>query len=203
MVSLTRELAEAISCDAHPYDALLKQYELGMTAASLNTLFAELRASLLPLLKRIQESPAQAPTHIFDQTFPRELQHAFALTIAEQLGFDLNRGSVDESHHPFKISFTRFDVRMTTRYNERYLPGAIFGLFHEMGHALYEQNVDPSLTCTALATDLLGMYAVGGTSFGLHESQSRLWENMVGRSLTFWHNHFGALQATFPTLLSG
>ncbi|CAA9581832.1 MAG: Thermostable carboxypeptidase 1 [uncultured Truepera sp.] len=203
MVSLTRELAEAIGYDAHPYDALLKQYEPGMTAAGLNTLFTELRGSLLPLLKRIQGSPARAPTHIFDQTFPKALQRAFALNIAEQFGFDPNRGRVDESHHPFEISFTRNDVRMTTRYNERYLPGAIFGLFHETGHALYEQNVDPSLTRTVLATDLLGMYAVGGTSFGLHESQSRLWENMVGRSLTFWQNHFGALQATFPDQLSG
>lgn len=203
MVALTRELAAAIGYEAHPYDALLKQYEPGMTSATLGALFAELRTSLLPLLGRIRASPAQAPTHIFDQTFPKDLQRAFALDIARQFGFDPARGRVDESHHPFEISFTRDDVRMTTRYNERYLPGAVFGLFHETGHALYEQNVDPALTRTVLTTDLLGMYAVGGTSFGLHESQSRLWENMVGRSLGFWRNHFGALQATFPKQLSG
>jgi len=203
MVALTRELAQAIGYDAHPYDALLKQYEPGMTAAILGELFAELRASLLPLLGRIRESSVKAPTYIFEQTFPKELQHAFALDVARQFGFDPSRGRVDESHHPFEISFTRNDVRMTTRYNERYLPGAVFGLFHETGHALYEQNVDPALTRTVLATDLLGMYAVGGTSFGLHESQSRLWENMVGRSSGFWRNHFGALQATFPEQLSG
>ncbi len=202
MVSLTRELAAAIGYEAHPYDAMLKQYEPGMTAATLETLFSELRGSLLPLLDRIRESPMRAPTHIFDQAFPKEKQRAFALSIAEKFGFDPQRGRVDESHHPFEISFTRNDVRMTTRYNERFLPGAVFGLLHETGHALYEQNVDPALTRTVLATDLLGMYAVGGTSFGLHESQSRLWENMVGRSRTFWHNHFGALRDTFPEQLA-
>ena len=202
MVTLTKELADAIGYDEHPYDAMLKQYEPGMTAAQLKTLFADLRADLLPLLARIQNSSAQAPTHIFDQVFPKEKQRAFALGIAEKFGFDASRGRVDESHHPFEISFTRNDVRMTTRYNERYLPGAVFGLFHETGHALYEQNVAPQLTRTVLTTDLLGMYAVGGTSFGLHESQSRLWENMVGRSHTFWQNHYADLQATFPEQLN-
>ena len=203
IVSLTRELADAIGYDAHPYDALLKQYEPGMTAAQLELLFTELRAHVLPLLGRIRDSSVQAPTQIFEQTFSKEKQRAFALNIAERFGFDPQRGRVDESHHPFEISFTRNDVRMTTRYQERYLPGAVFGLFHETGHALYEQNVDPALTRTVLATDLLGMYAVGGTSFGLHESQSRLWENMVGRSYPFWLNHYAELQATFPEQLSG
>jgi carboxypeptidase Taq len=203
MVSLTQELAAAIGYEAHPYDAMLKQYEPGMTASTLATLFSELRATLLPLLERIQKSPAKAPTVIFDQVFPKEQQRAFALGIAEKFGFDPRRGRVDESHHPFEMSFTRNDVRMTTRYNEHFLPGAVFGLFHETGHALYEQNVDPALTRTVLTTDLLGMYAVGGTSFGLHESQSRLWENMVGRSQTFWQNHFAALRDTFPEQLSG
>lgn len=203
MVALTRELADAIGYKAHPYDAMLKQYEPGMTAATLETLFTELRGSLLPLLEWIRTSPAAAPTHIFDQNFPKEKQRAFTLSIAERFGFDPQRGRVDESHHPFEMSLTRNDVRMTTRYNERYLPGAVFGLFHETGHALYEQNVDPKLTRTVLATDLLGMYAVGGTSFGLHESQSRLWENQVGRSYAFWQNHYAELQATFPDQLSG
>lgn len=203
MVSLTQELAAAIGYDAHPYDAMLKQYEPGMTSTTLQTLFADLRSSLLPLLERIRNSPTLAPTHIFEQSFPKAQQRAFALSIAERFGFDPQRGRVDESQHPFEISFTRNDVRMTTRYNEHYLPGAVFGLFHEAGHALYEQNIDPTLTRTALTTDLLGMYTVGGTSFGLHESQSRLWENMVGRSRTFWQNHFGELQSTFPEQLAG
>ncbi len=202
MVALTRDLADAIGYEAHPYDAMLKQYEPGMTAATLQTLFAELRAALLPLLDRVRGSPAKAPTHLLQGTFPKEKQRAFALGVAEKFGFDPARGRVDASHHPFEMSLTRNDVRMTTRYNERFLPGAVFGLFHETGHALYEQNVDPALTRTVLTTDLLGMYAVGGTSFGLHESQSRLWENMVGRSRTFWHNHFPELQQTFPEALA-
>lgn len=203
MVALTRELADAIGYEAHPYDAMLKQYEPGMTAATLDTLFSELRGALLPLLGRIQTSSTKAPTHIFDQSFPKDKQRTFALSIAQKFGFDPQRGRVDESHHPFEMSITRNDVRMTTRYNERYLPGAVFGLFHETGHALYEQNIDPRLTRTVLATDLLGMYAVGGTSFGLHESQSRLWENQVGRSLAFWQNHYPELQDTFPEQLAG
>ena len=203
IVALTQDLAKCIGYEKHPYDALLKQYEPGMTAAQLSALFEELRTHLLPLLERVRQSPVEAPTHIFGQTFPKEKQRAFALRIAERFGFDPTRGRVDESHHPFEISFTRFDVRMTTRYQEDFLPGAVFGLFHETGHALYEQNVSSKLTRTVLATDLLGMYAVGGASFGLHESQSRLWENMVGRSHVFWQNHFGDLKDTFPEQLKG
>ena len=93
-------------------------------------------------------------------------------------------------------------MRITTRYQENYLPGALFGIFHETGHALYEQGVDPALTRSALTTDFLGLYAVGGASYGTHESQSRLWENQIGRSLAFWQLHFGTLQRTFPEQLA-
>jgi carboxypeptidase Taq len=94
-------------------------------------------------------------------------------------------------------------VRITTRYNRRFLPQALFGTLHETGHALYEQNIDPVLTRTALATDLLDLYAVGGVSYGTHESQSRLWENLVGRSRLFWNVHYERLQKTFPSQLAG
>ena len=92
---------------------------------------------------------------------------------------------------------------MTTRYQENYMPGAVFGLFHETGHALYEQGVDPALTRSALTSDFLGQYAVGGVSFGTHESQSRLWENQIGRSRSFWQLHFARLQSYFPEQLAG
>ena len=203
IAELTRELAQCIGFDEHPYDAMLRQYEPGMTASRLARLFATLRETLTPLLARIERSPAPRFDHLLHGDFPIERQRAFALDIARAFGWDPERGRLDESHHPFEISFTRNDVRMTTRYRRDALSGAVFGVFHETGHALYEQNVDPALTRTVLATDLLGMYAVGGTSFGTHESQSRLWENMVGRSQAFWRVHFGALRDAFPTALAG
>ena len=102
--------------------------------------------------------------------------------------------------HPFEVSFTRDDVRITTRSNRNYLPASLFGTAHEIGHGLYEQGVS-SAHRTVFATDLIGLYAVGGTSFGAHESQSRLWENHVVRSRDFWRLHFPQLQASFPAQL--
>ena len=204
MVRLNRELAEAIGypTDGHPYDAMLLQYEPGMTAAKLTALFGELRTGILPLLQAIVERGNEPRWDFLTRSFPAEQQRAFALEIAQKFGYDMNRGRLDASAHPFEISFTRNDVRITTRYQPNYLPGAVFGLFHETGHALYEQGVAPELTRSALTTDFLGLYAVGGASFGTHESQSRLWENQVGRSRDFWQLHFPRLQSFFPDQLA-
>jgi carboxypeptidase Taq len=122
--------------------------------------------------------------------------------MAETIGYDLQRGRLDKTVHPFEISFTRNDVRITTRFYQDYLPPSLFGALHEAGHGIYEQGVDPAYTRTPLATDLVGYYAVGGVSFGAHESQSRLYENHVGRSRRFWQLHFASLQDTFPEALS-
>ena len=203
MVGLNRRLAEAIGYKDHPYDALLLKYEPGMSVARLRALFAELKASTLPLLKRIAERGEVVDASFLEQDYPEDQQRAFALEVSRAFGYDLRRGRLDNSAHPFEVSFTREDVRITTRYNRRYLPAAVFGLFHETGHALYEQGVDPALTRTALATDLLGRYAVGGVSYGAHESQSRLWENLVGRSRSFWARHFPRLREYFPEQLRG
>lgn len=202
MVRLNQELAGAIGYTAHPYDALLLQYEPGMTAARLTALFNELKGGILPLLQRITQGSEPVPSDFLYRDYPAAQQRAFALAIAQQFGYDLQRGRLDASAHPFEISFTRQDVRFTTRYQERYLPGAVFGLFHETGHALYEQGADPALTRSALTTDFLGLYAVAGASFGTHESQSRLWENQIGRSRAFWQLHFGELQKHFPQQLA-
>src|SRR5260370_28453077 len=129
----------------------------------------------------------------FDEATQRRLSHSFA----EKLGYDFGRGRLDTTVHPFEMSFTRDDVRITTRTRPNALMPALFGAMHETGHALYEQNVDPAYSATALATDLVGLYAVGGTSFGAHESQSRLWENHVGRSRPFWDRHFVAVRSAF------
>ena len=125
----------------------------------------------------------------------------FGLEVARAFGYDLERGRLDVSLHPFEISFTRNDVRITTRYQSDFLTMSLFGTLHETGHALYEQGVAPELTRSALTSDLPGLYAVGGTSFGTHESQSRLWENLVGRSFSFWAHWYPRLQEIFPAQL--
>ncbi|MFC4454021.1 carboxypeptidase M32 [Deinococcus sonorensis] len=202
MVHLSRDLADALGYQDHPYDALLNLYEPGLTTATLLPLLQRLREHHVPLLQAIMRQP-EPRTDFLDRHYPAAEQRAFSLRLAQAFGYDLTRGRLDASAHPFEISFTRQDVRITTRYQETFLPGALFGTLHETGHALYEQGVAPELSRTVLASDLLGLYAVGGASFGTHESQSRLWENRVGRSRAFWDLHFPALQQQFPEQLQG
>ena len=200
-VALNREMAECIGYQAHPYDALMYRFEPGETVASLQPLFATLREGLLPLLRRIGER--EAPRIDFLQrAYPKEAQLAFGLQMATKVGYDLNRGRLDTTVHPFEVSFTRNDVRITTRVNEHWMPACVFGALHETGHALYEQYADPAFVRTPLATDLVGLYAVSGVSFGAHESQSRLFENHVGRSREFWDQHFPEARAAFPEQLA-
>ncbi|NLF74800.1 MAG: carboxypeptidase M32 [Chloroflexi bacterium] len=203
MLDLAKEQADAIGYEEHPFDALVFEYEPSMTASKLRALFADLKAGLLPLLARIVQHDRPLEKDLWAQEYPVDKQRAFALEMAEKIGYDLSRGRLDIAPHPFEISFTRQDVRITTRYNRKYFPMALFGTLHEAGHALYEQNIDPALTRTALATDFLGQYAVGGTSYGAHEASSRLWENQIGRSRAFWDVHYGRLRELFPEQLAG
>ena len=202
VVALQRELADTIGYAEHPYDALVALYEPGETASSLRELFARLRAGIGPLLRAVQAAK-EPPSGFLHGDFPEEQQRAFALELAGKIGYDMTHGRLDKTVHPFEVSFTRNDVRITTKYLPDYLPPALFGTLHEAGHGIYEQNVDPAFTRTVFATDLIGLYAVGGTSYGVHESQSRLFENHVGRSRGFWDLHFSSLQAVFPEALSG
>ncbi len=200
MVELNQRLAEAIGYREHPYDALLQQYEPGLTARTLADLFGSLKAGILPLLAAIR-SRDEPRWDFLTYDFPETQQRSFNVYAAELFGYDFTRGRLDVSAHPFEISLTRQDVRITTRYERRYLPMSLFGTLHEVGHALYEQGVAPELTRSALTSDFAGLYAVGGASYGTHESQSRLWENLVGRSLPFWERHFAELQRVFPEQL--
>jgi carboxypeptidase Taq len=197
VVSLSRSYAQAIGYADHPYDALMSIYEPGETVASLKSLFATLRAGILPLLAAARGAP-EPRADFLERDFPKERQSAFALALAQKVGFDTARGRLDETVHPFEISFTRNDVRITTRYYRNFLNPSVFGALHEAGHGIYEQGVDPAYTRTPLATDLVGYYAVGGVSFGAHESQSRLYENHIGRSRAFWRLHMDELRAAFP-----
>jgi len=203
MVSLNRDLADAIGYSEHPYDAMLALYVPEMTTSSLLDLLAELKAGVLPLLERIEHSDTRIPDEFLSQEYPVDRQRAFGMDIARRFGYDLERGRLDESPHPFMISFTRQDVRITTRYDLRRPQSAIFGILHETGHALYEQGLDPTLTRGALACDFVRPYAINGTSISLQESQSRLWETLVGRSRSFWQCHFSRLADYFPGQLRG
>ncbi len=202
MVALSQNLAEAIGYEAHPYDALLHKYEPGMTAARLQNLFSELKEGLGLVLERAIEAPSPNREFLTAKDYPVSQQRAFALEMIQKFGYDLKRGRLDVATHPFEISFTRQDVRITTRYNRSYPLAAIFGVFHEAGHGMYEQGADPAITRSVLTTDLLDLYAVGGTSYGMHESQSRLWENLVGRSRMFWKHHLPVLRSYFPEQLN-
>lgn len=200
IVDLAREKAQALGYDGHPYDPMAGVFEPGATAAQLTRFFDQLGDGIRPILDVALARPAPRSDFLF-RDYPIAGQQAFCGYIAEALGYDMDRGRLDTAVHPFEISMTRNDVRITSRWNPNYLPMSIFGTIHEAGHALYEMGADPSLTRGAHATDMIGLYAVAGTSFGMHESQSRLLENHIGRSPAFWAVHYGRLRDTFPEQL--
>jgi carboxypeptidase Taq len=200
-VMLAREQAECLGYAGHPYDAMISIFEPGETTASLAVLFDRLRAGLRPILAAARRADQPRSDFLFRE-YPEARQRAFAEDLAMRLGYDFSRGRLDTAVHPFEVSFTRQDVRITTRFNRNYLAASIFGTAHEVGHALYEQGIATEYTRTAHATDLIGLYAVGGTSFGAHESQSRLIEMHVARDPVFWQHHFPRLAGHFPEQLA-
>ncbi len=197
VMAMSREMAAAIGHDGHPYDAHLGRFEPGMTTARLDALFAELRAGLLPLVERARAAP-QPRSDFLSRGFPVPAQKAFAAEFASRFGYDLSRGRIDDTAHPFEISMSRDDVRITGRFREGSASAGFFALWHEAGHGMYEQGVDPAYRRTIFTTDLVNLYAVAGASFGIHESQSRLWENRVARSPRFWELHLDDLRRHFP-----
>jgi carboxypeptidase Taq len=194
MVKYQKKFIEYFGYEKHPYDALLNEYEPGLTVQTLDPLFADLRTKTIDLLVRIQASPHQPKTDLFNQHFDVEKQKEFSLFVLTQLGFDLNAGRLDVSAHPFASGINISDVRITTRYLENDMRSAIFGTIHECGHALYEQGINPDYQGTSLAE---------GTSMGIHESQSRFMENVVGRSYEFWSYLYNDLQQFFPAKFDG
>lgn len=177
---------------AHPYDALLDNFEIGLTVADVEGMFADLRQELVPLVRAISERLTLVDDSCLHQDFPEAQQEQFAMLVAEKFGFDTTRGRLDRTVHPFCTSFSRDDVRITTRFDHTWLNPALFGVLHETGHGMYEQGSAATLEGTTLC---------GGASLGVHESQSRLWENVVGRSYGFWTYFYPRLQATFPSQL--
>ncbi len=191
IVDLTIQHAEALGYEESPYDALLDQYEEGMTAAGVTRVFSELKADLIPLVSRIAESPATCDG-IVHREFPRDAQWKLGMQVIEKMGYNTHYGRQDFSTHPFSTAFSITDVRITTRMEDRFFNPGFFGTLHEAGHAMYEQGIDMALEGSPLAD---------GTSLGMHESQSRMWENLIGRSRPFWDYCFPHARKAFPDAL--
>lgn len=191
-LDLSRELANFFPGYEHIADPLIDYADYGMKAASVRRLFNDLRAAQVPIAKAILDQPP-ADDSCLRQHFPEAEQLAFCTEVVQLMGYDFQRGRVDKTHHPFTTSFSSGDVRITTRVREDFLGECLFSDIHEAGHAMYEQGVDSKYDGTNLAN---------GTSAGVHESQSRLWENVVGRSLDFWEYFYPRLQKTFPAQLN-
>lgn len=188
-VELSRRQAEALGYEDHPYDALINVPEPGMTTAQLKGIFSRLREAIVPLVREIAARQDMVDASCLHGDFDEQKQLDFGLGIAQKFGYDLQRGRQDLTAHPFCITFSTGDVRITTRVDRSFLSMALFGTMHESGHAMYEQGVNPAYDRSPLAS---------GASLGVHESQSRLWENLVGRSRAFWQYYYPRLQETFP-----
>jgi carboxypeptidase Taq len=190
---LTREVAEHRGYQAHPYDAMIDEYEPGMNTAQVESLFSGMLPGLIELVQGIARAQPVS-RKILQQAFPTQNQQVFSRYLLEQIGFNFDRGRLDQSTHPFCASSSSLDIRLTDRLDERLLTMSIFGSLHEGGHGLYEQGCPVDWSGTPLG---------GGSSLGIHESQSRLYENFVGRSLPFWKAHFPRLRSLFPDQLWG
>ena len=190
-LDLSRELANFFPGYEHITDPLIDFADEGMRVSTIRPLFAELRAQLVPIVQAITVQPV-ADDACLKQLYPEAQQLAFGQEVIKAFGYDFRRGRQDKTHHPFMTKFSLGDVRITTRVKERDLGDALFSSMHEAGHAMYEQGIRMELEGTPLA---------GGTSSGVHESQSRTWENLVGRSRDFWACFYPRLQAAFPERL--
>lgn len=190
LIGFNREFVEYWGAGAQKYDKLMDYYEPGVTVAMLDKVFGELRDAIVALLDRIKTKP-QPDDSFLKSTFPVDAQSRLSRHILEKLGYDFGAGRLDVSVHPFTITMGEGDVRITTHYYENEPRSALYGSIHEGGHAIYEQNIDPALAGTMLMT---------GTSMGVHESQSRLYENVIGRSRAFWQYFYPEAQKAFPQL---
>jgi carboxypeptidase Taq len=187
-VELSREYAGYFAPYQRITDPMIDDYDAGMTTESVQALFAALRRELVPIVHAICDQPA-ADDSCLRGAFAESKQLELSTSVAKRLGYDFERGRIDKTHHPFCTKFSAGDVRITTRVDEGDIGEALFSTIHEAGHAMYEQGIDATLSGTPLGW---------GTSAGVHESQSRLWENVVARGRSFWEHFFPTLQAAFP-----
>src|SRR3989454_651445 len=193
-IELNKRVAEALGYEKRPYDALLNRTEPGLTADQLEAIFAELKAAIVPLVADIKRHADAVDDSVLHRGFDPDKQIRYALDTVAALGYDLERGRQDISTHPFSIAFGPGDVRITTRVSRDFFNECLFGSIHEAGHGMYNQGIGQNLDRTPLWS---------GASPGVHESQSRLWENMVGRSAAFWRHFYPSLRNVFPEPLKG
>lgn len=192
MVEICREIAGYLGYKEHIYDAMCDLFEEGATTADCRNMYEAIKKGTVPLVKAIQDSGKQPDDGILHGKWPVEKQKALTEKLVKAIGFDFNRGRQDTAAHPFCGGWSRNDVRLTTRFLD-YLPSAVFSSLHEAGHGMYEQNQRPEWDLTPLG---------GGCSCAWHESQSRTWENIVGRSKAFWTKFLPDLHEAFPELKS-
>jgi len=187
MVELNKKRAHYLNPNAKPYDVLLDLFEPGSTQESVAAVFAKMKSYLIDILSRIREHP-QIEDKCSGRRVDKHTQERISQYFMKVLGYERDRGRLDVSAHPFTTTLGADDVRITTRYVEDYFPSSLFSTIHESGHALYEMGIDPN-------PDYRGTKLAEAVSMAVHESQSRLWENIVGRSPAFWERHFPALSA--------
>ncbi|WP_274361361.1 carboxypeptidase M32 [Paenibacillus thermotolerans] len=192
-VELIREYAERLGYEKHPYDALLDLFEPDLTVEQVDRIFGPLREKTVALLERIRSS-ANPPKNVFEGGFDVGQQEKFNLHLLPSLGYDLEAGRLDVTAHPFAVTVNCNDVRITTRYSENDPKSSLFATIHEAGHAIYEQGVNPEFEGSVISD---------GVSLGIHESQSRFLENMVGRSKAFWERYFDDYKRFFPDKFDG
>jgi len=193
LLQLKRQQADAYGYENSRYDALLDEYEPEAKTADVDRVLRDLRDQLVPLVEAIRDSKTKPNLDVLRGTFPIADQEAFGRAAAQQIGFDFDRGRLDVTAHPFCSGMGPHDCRLTTRYDEQFFPSAFFGTLHEAGHGIYEQGQRP---------EEFGLPSGDSISLGIHESQSRMWENQVGRSASFWKHFFPKLQETFPKAVS-
>jgi len=193
-VELNRRIADALGYKDRPYDALIDRSEPGMTTQELAAIFDELKAAIVPLVADIKQHADAVDDSVLYRGFDPDLQVSYALDLVRRLGYDLERGRQDISTHPFSTGFGPGDVRITTRVSRDFFNECLFGSIHESGHAMYNQGMGREIDRTPLWD---------GASPGIHESQSRLWENLVGRSRAFWRHFYPSLKSVFPEPLKG
>ena len=188
LVEYNKKMAPYIDESKGVYDILLDNYDTGLSAERIERLFDDLKQGLMPLLQKIGQKERFDDAKFFGH-FSIERQKELSYYMLKAIGYDFNSGRLDESEHPFSTGTAPYDVRVTTHYNEKDIRTSLFTVLHEGGHALYEQNISPDLIKTPLAE---------GTCMSIHESQSRFYENIIGRNINFWGHYYHGIQQLFP-----
>lgn len=195
MIELNRRMASYLDPEAKPYDTLLGLYEFGATETSVAAVFAQMKKDLLGILSKIRAAP-QVDDSFLHLKVSAASQARLSELLMDAVGYDRSRGRLDTTAHPFTTTLGRKDIRITTRYIEEFFPSSAFSTIHESGHALYEMGIAPH-------PDYEGTLLADAASMAVHESQSRMWENMIGRSESFWKSRYATLQSLSEGALSG